>query len=296
LNAEAAARAKRERRKANEKRTKTIQRMQLQMTAPVEIGVELQDHALSMGQDDILDIDAVGTVMDVFDASDDDADTAPVRARRRLREINEDANDRNDDLEQELDGMYDAYREQLAERDAKFRAKQARKQSKDREETWGGISSKQRDSDEDSDAGGSSESEESEAGGWDVMQRRKRHLGESSDSDSDSGSDSDSDTKPPAKKRKTVVSNSSQVKGKAKSIAPMPSTSRRAQLWFSNDAFASVNDELAALEDEEDVQMQDDVVDEDESSTAWQSDVSIAFAAGELDIDETLLSGFRRRV
>ena len=57
LNAEAAARAKRERRRANEVKTKTIQRMQLQMTAPLDIGMEQSDLSLR-GQVDIFDLEA----------------------------------------------------------------------------------------------------------------------------------------------------------------------------------------------------------------------------------------------
>ncbi|KAL1740567.1 FtsJ-like methyltransferase-domain-containing protein, partial [Schizophyllum fasciatum] len=58
LNAEAAARTKRQRRRANEIKTKTIQRMQLQMTAPLDIGMEQADASLG-GQDDFFDLDEV---------------------------------------------------------------------------------------------------------------------------------------------------------------------------------------------------------------------------------------------
>src|SRR5882762_2555385 len=56
LNAEHAARTKRERRRANEVKTKTIQRMQLQMTAPMDIGMEQHDASLGFGQDDVFDL------------------------------------------------------------------------------------------------------------------------------------------------------------------------------------------------------------------------------------------------
>jgi AdoMet-dependent rRNA methyltransferase SPB1 len=47
---------KRERRRANEVKTKTIQRMQLQMTAPMDIGMEQHDASLGYGQDDVFDL------------------------------------------------------------------------------------------------------------------------------------------------------------------------------------------------------------------------------------------------
>ena len=56
FNKEAAARAKRERRRANELKTRNIQRMQLQMTAPMDIGMEQNDLSLR-GQDDIFDLE-----------------------------------------------------------------------------------------------------------------------------------------------------------------------------------------------------------------------------------------------
>ncbi|CAE6437170.1 unnamed protein product, partial [Rhizoctonia solani] len=46
LTTESAARAKRDRRRANEKRTRTVMRMQLQMTAPLDIGMDFKDDAL----------------------------------------------------------------------------------------------------------------------------------------------------------------------------------------------------------------------------------------------------------
>src|ERR1700759_3139720 len=63
LNKEATGRAKRARRRANELRTRTIQRMQLQMTAPLDIGLEHQDPALHMGQDDTFDLSVTERAM-----------------------------------------------------------------------------------------------------------------------------------------------------------------------------------------------------------------------------------------
>ena len=56
LNTEVASRVKRERRRANEIKSKTIRRMQLHMTTPLDIGLEQTDLSLRDGLDDILDL------------------------------------------------------------------------------------------------------------------------------------------------------------------------------------------------------------------------------------------------
>ncbi|EJD52173.1 FtsJ-domain-containing protein [Auricularia subglabra TFB-10046 SS5] len=280
LNAEAAARAKRERRRANEKRTKTIQRMQLHMTAPLDIGQELQDQSL-VGQDDMFDLDTaekagrkLRTTMDDSDSDEADA-TKPARAG-----LDSDSDDDSDDdagarkaakLERELDGLYDAYQEKLAERDAKYRAKQARKSNKDREETWGGIHDAQ-DGSGDDDAADGSDAETSEEGGWDVVQRHKRRL-ESDDSsdDSDDSDDSDADPTPPSKKRRKDPKPNPEPRAKKTKLLtklddqPKASSSRAAQLWFSNDVFSGVAGELEALSDDGDVEM-------DDASAVWSDE------------------------
>ena len=86
MNAEAAARAKRERRRANEQKTKTIQRMQLQMTAPLDIGLEHTDSALQTGHDeDMFDLGDTtkalakkGGLSRLLNAGDDDSSDEEV--------------------------------------------------------------------------------------------------------------------------------------------------------------------------------------------------------------------------
>ncbi|KAH7107089.1 FtsJ-domain-containing protein [Auriculariales sp. MPI-PUGE-AT-0066] len=298
LGAEATSRAKRERRKANEKRTKTIQRMQLQMTAPVDIGMELQDQSLAFGQDDIFDLETaeqsggkLRTVMDDDAASDSDGEN---RSRPKLARGAVESDDERNDLEAELDGMYDAYREQLAERDAKYRAKEARKKTKDREETWGGISqSKGSDADSDSDAGAGSNSDEemSEEGGWDVVQRNKRRLDDDSgSSDSDLDSDDETDRRPIKKQRRDAAGSAVSTKKRGGKLLtkldanPVPSSSRAAQMWFSNDVFAGVDDELAVLEDIDDVEMSDGGGQEDDVSMRDSNDAASNLGDSDIEI------------
>ncbi len=153
MNAEAAARAKRERRRANEIKTRTIQRMQLKMTAPLDIGLEQTDAALGHGQEDMFDLgDAsnglrrkggLNRLIDESDVESDDEDEAAgfddeSDGGDEILDEDEERERKVAGLEDELDGLYDSYQERLKERDAKYRVKEARRKNKEREE-WHGI-------------------------------------------------------------------------------------------------------------------------------------------------------------
>ncbi|QRW05949.1 AdoMet-dependent rRNA methyltransferase SPB1 [Ceratobasidium sp. AG-Ba] len=169
LNAEAASRAKRDRRKANEKRTRTVMRMQLQMTAPLDIGMEFKDDALKG---------------DVFDLSGADGKAVEEKEDESSEE------EAVGGLEDELDGLYEQYRARMAERDLKFKAKESRRKDKSREE-WAGV---RKDEDDEDDESG----DESEEGGWDVAQAAKDDQGNSS-------SDEDEEDEQPAPKRRKLI-------------------------------------------------------------------------------------------
>lgn len=123
---------KREKRKKNEMKQKEIVRMQLNMINPVDIGIEAAElgresifNLKSAEKTGILDKLAKGKRRMIFDkeelAEDNDIhidENAPLEDRDELAEA--------DELESQLDGMYRNYKERKAERDAKFRAKQAR--------------------------------------------------------------------------------------------------------------------------------------------------------------------------
>ncbi|KAG9083573.1 AdoMet-dependent rRNA methyltransferase spb1, partial [Ceratobasidium sp. 370] len=128
LNADAAARAKRDRRKANEKRTRTVIHMQLQMTAPLDIGMEFTDNALKGDVFDLSGVDGRGVTAKDDDSSDEEGE------QRLAGDDNEGESSADDEdgekkvtgLEEELDGLYEQYRERMAERDLKFKAKESR--------------------------------------------------------------------------------------------------------------------------------------------------------------------------
>ncbi|KAG8219893.1 FtsJ-domain-containing protein [Butyriboletus roseoflavus] len=235
-NAEAVAKAKRSRRRANEIKTKTIQRLQLQMTAPLDIGLEQNDASLNMGQDDMFDL--VGTHRELRKkggisklASDDEM---PSGGEEEVEELEasddevigaeEERERRVSVLEADLDGMYDAYREKLKERDAKYRVVEA-KRKKGQLDEWNGLKG-ENDAESGDDSGGD--------GGWEEMAAAKEIGDPSSD-------ESDYDEPNPDQKRKRP----NPAIRKHTDVQP---PSRAAQIWFSQDIF---NDMVEPNEDDE---------------------------------------------
>lgn len=247
--------------------------MQLQMTAPLDIGLEQSDAALG-GQGDIFDLGLaekttgkkqsiaklVGENDEGSDGSDDEVDGIEIDV-----EDEDDEAARIAGLEAELDGLYDAYKERLTERDSKAKAREARK-NKDRDE-WAGFGNK--DSDDDSDG-------ESE-GGWDVIQRAKNAVDEadSSDSESDEDISEQSDiqskrrgtkrkltkaTSPPAKKKKLVTNLTEKVGASAKT-----------KLWFDQDIFKDVDIEDVEDDDDEWEDSEEEEEEEDEEKAQEES-------------------------
>jgi AdoMet-dependent rRNA methyltransferase SPB1 len=279
LNAEQAARTKRERRRANEVKTKTIQRMQLQMTAPMDIGMEQHDASLGFGQDDVFDLTGAekgmrkkGGAANLVDGGYEMPESDESGVEDGIEDEDEEMLDSDEErewkiagLEAELDGMYDIYQERMKERDAKFKVKEARKKSGQLEE-WNGIKEKDTD-DEDSD---------SEEGGWEQMEAAKEKAGADSSSDE---SDEEDIVEAPGlgqkrRRNEPPALSSKRVKLLTKLEKPQTAaqTSRAAQVWFSQDVFAGI-DELRDVEDDadEDVPMDGQA---DNEEDGWQDEVS----------------------
>ncbi|KAK7694886.1 hypothetical protein QCA50_002074 [Cerrena zonata] len=240
LNAEAAARAKRDRRRANEQKTKTIQRMQLQMTAPMDIGMDRTDAALQTGLDeDMFDLGDTtkalarkGGISRLLDADDDDSSDEDIAEdddeEQDVLDSEEERERKVAELEDELDGLYDAYQERMTDKDAKFKAKQARKGQE--AENWHGLRRNQ-DSDD--------EEEDDEEGGWDTVQKAKTRNDDSSSDESDSDND-DASPATTKKRRRVTFDDDTKSTKKARlqksassSAGPAPELSRSAQVWFS---------------------------------------------------------------
>lgn len=264
LNAESAARAKRERRRANEIKTRTIQRMQLQMTAPLDIGMNQEDSALGLGQEDVFDLGRAEEGLrptqqvafmrdedgDIIIDSDDQDNEAYEEDEEdgNVLELEEEREKKMATLEAEMDGLYDAYQDRLRERDAKYKVKESRRKNAEREE-WHGIDS--RDTDQ--------ELEESdEEGGWEKMQQVKVN----DETSSDSSDDSEDDVQSKRKRRKLQdPPSSSQIAKRQRLISKLdpPKTSVAARVWFAQDVFTGVNglDDMENLEDEDEENFDD---------------------------------------
>ncbi|KAG2118418.1 Spb1 C-terminal domain-containing protein [Suillus clintonianus] len=272
LNVEAAARTKRERRRANEIKTKTIQRMQLQMTAPLDIGLEQIDASLGMGQEDIFDLTGterqlrnkggIGIIRvdeDTPEDEDEDELAAVDDEEDEVLDSEEERHRKASQLEAEMDDLYDAYREKQQERDGKFKAREARKRNGILEE-WGGIQEGE-------------DSESDEEGGWDQMEAAK-----GGDDDSSDESDNEEPETPGRKRRRpqaTEIKSNKKVKLVTKLEEPTAG-GRASQVWFSQELFGGVEglDDIEDGEEGEDVDMTS--VQHDGGEEEWQDDSAVS--------------------
>ncbi|KAI1164289.1 Spb1 C-terminal domain-containing protein [Nemania serpens] len=141
-----AAKRKREKRKENEKKTKEIRRLQMHMTAPMDIGIERASGHEGMFQLKSLEKDkavsriAKGRMTVVTERQKKDQDSGIGS----LDETDDESDDLNDALERELDQHWDAFQERRANYEARLKR---RKQEEDGE--WGGLSADEQESSDD---------------------------------------------------------------------------------------------------------------------------------------------------
>ncbi|KAL6822425.1 Spb1 C-terminal domain-containing protein [Trichoderma camerunense] len=130
---------KRERRKENEQKRKEIIRMQLNMMAPMDIGMEESGPLGEGAMFSLKTIDKTGG-MNRFTrgkmVASNSKDSKDVDQGISTETVESDSEE--DGLETELDAMYEQFRERKLEADTKYRAKKARKEHKDDE--WEGLS------------------------------------------------------------------------------------------------------------------------------------------------------------
>ena len=208
---------KREKRRANEQKQKEIVRMQMNMVAPMDIGME---QAGPMGEGSMFALKSV-----------DQTEALRRIARGRMALISEsetkkdhdsgigsspgtddESDEAEDRLEEELDSMYNEYKERKATTDAKYRAKRARQEHDDG--VWEGLS-----------AGENSDSDSEEL-----------------EEDSSEGSDDDDEETDP--KKPLLRSLDGDFKGSG-------GLSKRAQRFFDQDIFKDIS---GMLEDEDEDQ------------------------------------------
>ncbi|KAI6044927.1 Spb1 C-terminal domain-containing protein [Pisolithus marmoratus] len=242
LKAEASAKAKRDRRRANELKTRTIQRMQLQMTAPLDIGLELNDLSLKMGLHGGIVRLVDGEEVPEDSENEENEESERQSAEDETLDADQDRQRKLSTLEAELDGMYDAYQEKLKERDTKHKVKETKRKN-------GMLDGVQ------NDAGDSSDDEGDEEGGWEEMVVRKQM-------DQDSSSDEECDGESHVgQKRSRQELGSTSLRKKVKLITnlrePLLPSTRAAQVWFSQDMFKGIDTKVedADRQVDEDVDM-----------------------------------------
>ncbi|KAE8224243.1 hypothetical protein CF319_g2828 [Tilletia indica] len=323
LNEESARRARKERRRKNEAKAKTVQKLQLSMTTPMDIGAELADEAVQGGEAEFFGlnhIDAEGRwtqrhgrtskpdadgLIDVDGAEASDSDEDDGAAGRGAD--GDDSEDLDSDeereaklvaLEGDVDEMYEQYRTHLQERDAKFRAREARLKNEHRAK-WEGIKDHGSDSEDDDEVTrpGGGDDEEGSDGGYDIIERRK-NMEETYDSDDAEDDEDDAErqkaqgpiksilkkrkradvaeTKPIAAARKKRTVERDDVDEEALKAQQ----SRGAAIWFDNPLFKSIpgladaeesgdedeeeNAEAASDSDEEEASDDEEEEDDDE--------------------------------
>lgn len=162
LQDQESSRKKKERRRENERKQKEIVRMQMNMTTPMDIGM---DQAGQFGENSMFalkPVDRHGAVKTVaggkmasVPSDDDESEDSQT--------VNDESDDEGDRLERELDSMYEIYQSNREERDTKLSAKKARKQSEADE--WEGLSNSENGSEDESveDDSGAEDNESTEA-------------------------------------------------------------------------------------------------------------------------------------
>lgn len=205
---------KRERRKENEKKQREIIRMQLNMVAPMDIGME---EAGPMGEGSMFNLKSIDNTdgMRRLARGRMAANIASEHKKERdsgigsSADTDSESDEDGDRLERELDSMYDQYKERKSEADAKFRAKKAREERGDDE--WEGISDKGED-----------------------------NISESSDlEEEDSSSDEDDEQ----------VLSGGLLKDFDEGPAQQSGLSRKAAAFFSQDIFQGIQESIQGAQD-----------------------------------------------
>ena len=215
--------------------------MQLQMTAPLDIGLEQTD-AVLRGQEDMFDLgDAERASGRKGYPVAVDTDEESVEPNESLHDnildegvvdTDEEQDDRLQTLEDDLDGLYETYREKLAERDTKFRVREARRNDKRRED-WAGIGKGEAQDDTD---------EEDEGGGWDEMEQIKARVDES---DSWTDTEDEMSSSQLAKRKQLDQQGTPRKKARMSSSLSEPKIEshegKNTAVWFSQDIFKGLN-------------------------------------------------------
>ncbi|KAI0426180.1 Spb1 C-terminal domain-containing protein [Xylaria sp. FL1042] len=154
-----ASKRKREKRKENERKTKEIQRLQMHMTAPMDLGIESASGQEGMFQLKALEKDKVvskiakGRMAVLTERTKKDQDSGIGSSG----DTDDESDDMNDGLEQQLDQQWDTYQERRRNYEARLKR---RKQEEDGD--WEGVSADEQESSDDDIVEESDESDDDE--------------------------------------------------------------------------------------------------------------------------------------
>lgn len=135
------AKNKRERRRENERKQRGIVRMQMNMTAPMDIGMEQSGPQGDGSMFALKAIDKTAAMGRIARGKMAVLDEAKKNTHESIvvdDGADDDTDEEEDRLEAELEGLYEQYKERKAATDAKYRAKKARTHHDDDE--WEGVS------------------------------------------------------------------------------------------------------------------------------------------------------------
>lgn len=127
---QADSKRKKEKRKENERKTKGIIRMQMNMTTPMEIGM---DQAGPYGEDSMFALRTADKISERARLTHGRMHTVVDKEDSSDSEDEHGSDEDGDNLEGQLDDMYSQYQERKAATDAKYRAKKARTEHGDDE-------------------------------------------------------------------------------------------------------------------------------------------------------------------
>ena len=130
---------RKKRRKENEAKQKDITRMQMHMTTPSEIGIEAADGGESTFR--LRDVDRESTIRRQIVRGRMVAQVAadPKKSDDVEQDEEELEDEDGDDLERQLDGLYESYQERLDNRNTRMAAKRARMKSRGDDEEFEGF-------------------------------------------------------------------------------------------------------------------------------------------------------------
>lgn len=157
LKEKAQQKQKREKRKLNEKKQKEIVKMQLDMVSDMRMGTEVDDQGKSLF--DLTAAERTGKIPTLLkgkkalldsEETRDDLEVAGIEKASDLAQFQYD--DRSDaevvdDMEDEMDAMYEEFKERQAQKSSAYRSKKARESGYDEE--WYGIKENGSDDDDD---------------------------------------------------------------------------------------------------------------------------------------------------